>query len=85
MSKFDSPEGQEAWSKLQVCARAAHALGRHKYTVEFIGFCPDCQASADLALELMMSVDWPTSFDAMEDLTEYTARRDGVLFGQRVA
>ena len=28
---------------------------------------------------------WPTSFDAMEDLAEYTARRDGVLFGQRVA
>ena len=43
------------------------------------------EAVIELALDLMMSVDWPTSFDAMEDLTEYTARRDGVLFGQRVA
>lgn len=45
MGKYDSPEGQEAWSKLQVCARDAHALDRHKNTVEFIGFCPDCQAT----------------------------------------
>tara|TARA_R110002073_G_scaffold14909_1_gene59902 strand:+ start:255 stop:416 length:162 start_codon:yes stop_codon:yes gene_type:complete len=37
------------------------------------------------AVDEAMSVDWPTSFDAMEDLTEYTTRRDGVVFCQRVA
>ena len=46
MSKFDSVEGQVAWRKLQVGAREAHVLGRHKYPAEFIGFCPDCQAAS---------------------------------------